>query len=601
MAQLYVSATPGQQPNEANVYERSDAGTLFHPVQQDPQVLKRRTVCLDYRGSIYLVGTFSRMKVRDKFGAYHPAGLLPPRTKPVLADGGIGSAGDHSVGNMIGYQTFVMKAGDLKIVESNPGPASDTLAAVGTGRAWSNLDWSPADAHATHARGYVSVDGSFPALAWEVPLMSGSATLKEAVSTAGLGTVLPVRKALDQSWNVDLYARGIPPYCQFAEVYHEAFFYAGDPLHPERIYYSLLYEPEAVNSTPIRLADGRIDKPWLETRDGQPVTGLQRQGDELIVGKPHGLDSIQGYAYADLAIRTISEYWGVTSHFSMRRCGPQDALYFSAPQGPTIYNAGSFFFIGEKVQTWWRDNIRANPTPFENAFGIQDRFWESYKLLLPGLGPTNAQGRPGALWLVVDFHSVERGAPIWHGFDERGREDWIAAEMRVDGSGRYRELYTGSHQYDDQGAIQGSSVHQENVEDDADDAGDSYAKAWTIDTPHRYMGDQGGDEAHGYAFHPLDLYMQHANNAATISLYGGDDHSPDQAVSPHWTTSSAATEVATGKRKRAAKTSEHHAVSGTSGKGVTLRVTVSAPLSVEYRGWGIGYREGPAGEQPFRE
>ncbi len=587
MAQLYTAyqSTTGK----ANVYEKDDAGVRTNPVLNSV-AMDRRTVPLPYRRSVYLIGTFSRPLVRDRFGAYHKAGIRAPLTKPTIVDGS-GTGGSEGIA--IAYQTFVMKTNNVWIAESNPGPASASLNMAATGRLWDSLDWTPADPHVTHARGYVSVDGSFPALAWEKPIAASGDTVEENVSTSALGVTLPVRKGLDQQFSLDPFARGIPPYTKYAEEYKDTFFYAGDPIHPERIYYSKVFEPESVNSTPVT-TNGRTDKPWLETVDGTPVTGIQRVGDELIVGTFRSIERIQGYSYGDYAIHQISNYWGVVSHFSMRRCGAQDSLFFLAPQGPTIYNAGSFQFIGRPLQSWWHDWFRANPVLAQDAFGVEDRYWETYNLLLP-------QADGSSLWLVVDFNSAEAGRAIWV-FDYRTRKDWVSAEMAVDSSASYYERYTGSCD---------GNVRQENVLTDADDDGDTYQKKLTVQTPHRYMGDQGGDEAHGYTFHPLDVFLRHETNVATISLWAGEDNAPPEAstvngisqqraAEPHWTYAAPATQVASDQRPRVPRTSEHFSQVEVSGKGITATIEITAPLLVEYRGWRVEYREGPASKQPFK-
>lgn len=581
MPQLFTSADLGAGANGETygyAYERSDGGTVKNKLT-NVSAYERRTVPINYRRSTYLIGTYSRAQVRDRFGGYHSIGVLPPVRKPTLSDGGLASG---STGNMIGYQTFCMKQNGVLICESNPGPQTDTLAAAGTGRTWSSLDWQPTDSHVTHARGYVSVDGALPALAWERPLAStASATVTESVLTDALGRTLPVRKGVDQQYQLDIFARGVPPYCKYAEEYHDAFFYAGDPIHPERIYFSKLFEPEAVNSTPVTV-NGRVDEPWLTTTDGLPVTGIQRCGDELIVGTPKGIDRIQGYSYGDYAIHRISNYWNVISHFSMRRCGPLDSLFFASSHGPTIYNAGTFRFIGASLASWWRDNFRLYPTFFQDAFGVEDRYWQTYNLLIPQQDNTT-------LWLVVDFNSAEAGIPIWV-WDIRARKDWVSAEMAVDSTSYYWERYTGSCD---------GRVRQENVMTDADDNGDIYRKKMTVQSGHRYMGDQSGDEGHGRTFHPLDLFLQHQNQAATVSVYAGEDDSPNAALPADGPKTLPARAMPTGQRARTKRTSERVALSGVSGKGVTVKVEVVAPIDVEFRGWAIHHREGPGGNEPF--
>jgi hypothetical protein len=48
------------------------------------------------------------------------------------------------------------------------------------------------------------------------------------------------------------------------------------------------------------------------------------------------------------------------------------------------------------------------------------------------------------------------------------------------------------------------------------------------------------------------------------------------------------------------QTSEHHVPSDLSGKGVTLRVEVTAPVEVEFRGWAVEHIPGEQ-SRPFRE
>lgn len=558
-------------PDQGYAYEKPDGSTTPVAKISAEASFNRRTQPLQYRGRTYLVGTWARPRVRDEFGTYRNAGVRAPRTKPTLATA---SLSNGSTGNFIGYQTFLIKVGDKWIAESNPGVASDTYAGDGTGRLWDNLDWDPQDSDVNWSRGYVSADGALPALAWERPISSGTVT--ENVLTGALGTTLPVRRSLTGYYNLDRYARGVPPYTMYAEEYHDAIFYAGDPDHPERIYYSKLYEPEAVNTTPT-FVNGRLDEPWLNTTDGDPVTGIKRQGDELIVGTTRGIDRIQGYSYGDYSIQRISNYWNVVSHWSMRRAGPLDSLFFASSQGPTIYNSGSFRYIGGNIQSWWRDNYRSDPTLFTDCFGVEDQYWETYNLLIP------QAASPFSLWWVVDYNSAEFGVPVWVR-DIRARKDWVSGELQVDSTSAYRERYTGSCD---------GKIRQENDETDADDDGDTYLKKFTVQPPHIYPeGDQGGHEGQAHTYTGLDLFLKHESNIATVSLFGGDDDA-DSAVTPSWTRDLKASAPTAGKRSRVDRTSEHVSPSKVSGKGLTLRVEVSSPLEVEFRGWGLDYVKGP--------
>lgn len=579
MAHLYFTnkAAGGGSPTTGAAYIRANNTTVLTP-QSLPSVsaLDRKPQLLTYRRRTYNIGQFTRMLVRDEFSRLRAGGVRAPTTTPVLADG---ADSGGSVGIMLGYQTFVVKNGSKWIAESNPGATSNSLDAAGTGRAWSNLDASPNDPHVTHTRLYVSVDGALPRLALEIPLPILT-TAAENVRTGALGVSLPARLDVTGQPVLDRYARSVPPYTRFAEEYHDSFFFAGDPTHPERIYYSKLYEPEAVNVTPIEV-NGKVEYPWLSTTDGAPVTGIKRQGDELVVGTLRGIDIVQGYSGYEYSIRRVSNYWGVLSHFSMRRCGPLGSLWFAAPQGPTLYNAGSFKFAGGPLETWWRDQYRLYPEIFENSYGAEDRFWRCYKLLLP-------QYLGYSLYLNGDYFGAENGEPVWT-VDRRARNDQVLGELLIDASNSYYDLYTGSCD---------GYVRLENDEADEDDDGDAYQKKFTVTTPHRFVMGQAGDDKHGRTYNSLDLYLRHDTNSATISMWGGDDDAPS-AVSPQWTASSPAGQAAAGSRPLVSRTSEHWEPQALSGKGVTLRVEVTSPVHIEYRGWEVEHVPGPQ-SRPFK-
>lgn len=581
MPHLYVTFDTTVSPPQMHFYSRAESSSVPVEIPPPPELgvpSDRKPVLLRYRRRTYVVGSFQRPFMIDEFGHARAAGVRGPTVAPVLSDG---SFTGGSTGNMIGYQTFLVKSGDRVIAESNPGPGSNMLSAAGTGRLWSNLDWAPADSHVTHSRGYVSAEGEVPAMAWERVLATPGSTVTENVMTAALSIPLPVRISPDGTITLDRYARGVPPYTKYVEKYHEAFFYAGDPQHPERIYPSRLFEPEAVNSTPITVY-GRTEEPWLNTTDGMAVTGIKRQGEDLVVGTLKGIDVINGYTHGDYTIRRISDYWGVLSHFSMTRCGPLSSLFFAAPQGPTIYNAGAFKFVGGPIETWWRDNYKLHPETFRNSYGAEDRFWRSYKLLLPWFASAYT------LYLLCDYETAEMGEPIWV-MDRRARRDECLGELLNTSEEDYYELLVGSCD---------GQVRRENVDSDGDDDGDSYQKLMTIRPAHKYPLGQEGDAEHGRTFVGLDVHLKHAGQPAVLSCYAGDDDAPS-AASPQWTVTSPATAAPSGERPLTVQTSEHHEPTDLAGKGVTLKVEVTAPVDVEFRGWAFDHVPGPQ-SRPFK-
>ena len=550
----------------------------------------RRPVLLRYRKRFYNVGQFETVIVADESEVeFRTAGLQAPTDTPSLADG---ADSGGSTGLMIAYQTFAryltIDGALVKVCESNPGPPSNTLNAAGTGRVTSNCTAASLDAHATHTNLYISVDGEIPALAASEDLATFAGTFTENVLTAALGETLPVRIGIDGNVSLDIYARGVPPYTYYAAIFKDTTFYGGDPDHPERVYPSKLYEPESVNVTPVTVY-GRTEYPWLNTTDGQPVTGLCANGDELIVGKPCGCDVITTSGGIH-SIRQLSAHYGVISHFSMRVCGPLSALWFASQDGVTFYFAGAFRYVMGPLKSWWRETYKANPAVFEGCYAAVNAYWGAYKLQFTSETGTTSLPQ-GTHYLIGDFEAAEAGRPVWV-TDFRDRLDYCQMELKVATANQRKALYVGSSD---------GYIREEDVMTNADDDGDTYEKKMTITTSHRFPEGQGGDDQHANTFNGLDLYLAHPNHAATVSLYAGDDKVASEAVAPQWTKLLPATAEPSTSRQRVQRTSERETPNSVSGKGATLQVEVTSPIGVEFRGYSLDYIPSGAQDRPYSE
>jgi hypothetical protein len=589
MAHIYFTSS-------GDAYSLPDGDTSPTPISlpdpgtSAPVSPARRPVLFKYRSRFYNVGQYETVIVADESETeFRVAGLHAPTNIPVLADGGDTGG---STGLMIAYQTFAryLTIGGVltKICESNPGPQSNTLDAAGTGRTTSNLDTTSSDLHATHVNLYISVDGEIPALAASVSIGLFSGTISENVLTAALGETIPVRIGIDGAVDASITARGIPPYTYYAAVFKETTFYGGDPDHPERIYPSRLYEPEAVDTTP-KTAYGRTEYPWINTTDGQPVTGLCAVGDELIVGKPRGVDVITTSGGVH-SIRPLSAHYGVISHFSMKICGPLSALWFASQDGVTFYFAGTFRYVMGPLRSWWRDTYKANPAVFEGCYAAVNAYWGVYKLQFTSDVGTDSLPL-GTLYLLGDFEAAESGRPVWM-MDFRSRLDYCHFELKVATANQRKALYVGSED---------GYVREEDVMTNADDDGDTYGKKMTIITSHRFPEGQGGDDQHGNTFNGLDLYLVHHDHAATVSLYAGDDKVAAEAAAAQWSKLLPATAEPSAARQRVKRTSERLTPAGVSGKGATLQVEVTSPIGVEFRGYSLDYIPSGAQDRPFSE
>jgi len=519
-----------------------------------------------YKNRWYAAGFFSTPVVVTEGRQWCIAGLPPPQGPPTLA-AGTGTSG--SDGEAIGHLTFVHKFNDIVVHMGNASTASQTFTLNGTGRTWTNIATTCINPRATHVRGYLSVDGAIPKFCWERQL--GVSTVTENVLTGQLGEELPTTIGTDGAPVYDANARGVPPVGAYVETYHDATWWSSYDF-PNRVYPSRLFEPESVNTN-----EG--DKTWLETLDGEPITGLKRWGDVLIVGCPKAMYLIQGFDNLDYRMVKISNYYGVVSNFSMALVGPNSDLVFASHIGAVMYNGSFRELMQDKLKIYYRDDYRAHPDNYEASFAAADPYYNGYVLHIPQDDDTTFR-------YFGHYESMStRGEVDWV-WDRRNRKDNAAGEL-ITGGVQQADLYVGSCD---------GYIRKENVASDADDDGDTYGKAMTIAHKHIwYMGSQAGDDAHGGRVTDMDVYLKNQDNAVTVSLYGGDD-TAYAASAAQWSQEIPAASV-TSPRTLVARTSAHQTPNQVGGKGVTVKVTATAPVGVEWRGYGLDMAEG-AQEQP---
>lgn len=569
-AHLYTSYNSTTQAG--SVYQRNLSATTATSVLSQNS-FDIRPVMFQFRKRTYVVGQFARLLVYTEYGQLVEGGIIAPNSPPTLA-AGTGSSG--SLGEAIGYLTFAHKQGTKILQESNPSGPSDTFTLQGNGRTWTDIPATAPDDRVTHVRGYVSVDGAIPRLAWERQI--GVTTVVENVLTAALGENLPVNPGLDGEADLDVYARGVPPYCQFAEMYHNSAYYAGDPLHPERIYKSKIDEPESVNS--VQSIDFSPSG-FLVTPDGEAVTGLKRWNDLLLVTCLRAVYAVQGFDSGDLQIVKISNFYGCVSNASLKNVGPEADVYGAGQEGVWRYN-GTFHDLMEKsLRDYWMATYRLNPDAYQHdCFGAEDRTTRTYILQTPL--PSDAPGGVASFKWVGHWEPVLSGDDPWWVFDMRGRTDSVMGMLLASNGSTFLEPHTGSCD---------GIIRRENVASDADDDGDTFAKQMTILTKHYFFGEQDGDTAHGRDFTDFDFFVKNEQTALTASAYAGDD-TASGALSAQWTTTIPAGAISLPKA-RVARTSIHFGpITEINGKGLCLKLTASSPLSVGFRGFSIYHKVG---------
>jgi hypothetical protein len=534
-----------------------------------------------FRKRTYIVGNFARMQVYTEYGQLVAGGILAPPSAPTLS-AGTGSSG--SLGLAIGYITFLHKQGQQVMQESNPSAPSETFELQGNGRTWSDIPTTATDSRVTHVRGYVSVDGALPKMVWERQL--GVSSVTENVLTSALGDLtLPLQVGLDGESDVDVFARGVLPYCKFGAMYHNSAYYAGDPLHPDRIYKSRINEPESVNA--IQSIDD-ADSGYLETLDGEAVTGLKRWNDLLLVTCLRCVYAIQGFDAGDLQIIKISNFYGCVSNAALANVGPEGDVWGPGQDCIWRYDGTFHDLTYDDLRDFWRDNYRENPDLFQlECFAAEDRVTSTYKLQVPL--PSAAPVGVNSFKWIGHYEPVINGELPWWVFDYRGRSDSIMGLLLAGNSSTFLESYTGSCD---------GKVRKENVASDGDDDGDTYGKRLRLLTKHFFFGDQGGDWAHGRNYQALDIFLKNSNNAVTVSAWAGDDTASEEALAPQWTRTISASAVTLPRSKVALTSISFNGLTEINGKGIALEFVAQAHVGVALRGFTIYHSIGEQ-ERPF--
>lgn len=552
MAKLLITET-------GNIYRLDPDGTVENlglPAGVS-SIVGRSPVKARYRGRTIMTGPWSRPVIFTEDYKVWGTGVMPPTTAPTIATTGVGTVNSAAV---IGYFTFREEMPNgIVVAESNPGPVSNVISAANVNIAWSAIPTSSPDPRVTHVCLYRADGGALPKLVGTVPIGSAS-TLTDVVSTA----TLAAREALPNNQGSLTYERGMPPYARFVEIYHDRAYYGGGSVNPERLYFSKLFEPEAVGANN-----------FIRTRDGEPITGLKRVGDRLLVFCRRSCYEVQGYTASDLQMVKISPSVGTISGLSVVNIN--DRLWFCGEQGIYIYD-GSFRLVSESISPDWRTRILANPSTFDKAVGEDDAEFHCYKLLIPYSS--------GAYYYRASYKGFDPSTgrldqiePKWS-IDTRTRYDRSQGRMLSAGTGQM-QLFTGSND---------GILRRENVFTDSADNSDSSGKAVEIRTKHFFFEDAGGSFDEGKTLKRCWSYVKSEDSAWVFKPLGGDEE-VNSGTTFVWTDSVAASSSA----GKVAKTRHVHPVAEkVVGHGFTFVYTATGAINWSFRGLGGIFGPGPS-------
>lgn len=548
----------------STAYSKTASGTTLTGLTTPTGVTAKeaRPCFAKYRRKTVINGRFSNgVCWHDNLSSLTKLGITAPTGAPTIASGG-GSG--ITATSITAYYTFVHEAASVLIQESNPSPISNTLSSLTNGSiAYSTID-AAGEARVTHVYIYRSDNGS-ASYKFDKKITIGTTSTSSTVPTLSLGTALPQLS----SGAVDVYARGVPPFCVFCEVYHDRMWYAGDPSYPQRVWYSRLAEPESVDNR-------AVGGDYFDTRDGEAITGIKKCGDQLVVFTAKSTYVIQGYSDGvdgtgppDFTMVKIAPSIGCISHFSIVNVGNPsggDVLWFAAQDGIWAYNGSSFRFLMNNLRSDWRDDYLANKTSYESSCASFDHFFNVYKLLI-------SETSTSFYYIGHALGMQDGGDPDWT-FDVRARRDSFTGNLA--NSSNLFESYTGSCD---------GKIRKENQMDVGDD--DGVDKEVEIRHKHYYFSGIGGGVNHGHTFTDADLYTQSENTAFNFDFFAGDTWA-GEAVTPQKTIPVAASAVST----FAIKDAHFTRLDKVSGRGITGQVRSTNPIGLEHAGFGISWHAG---------
>lgn len=525
---------------------------------------------ITFRRYTYVVGQYSPGLVVDPFFfKVYQNGIAPPGIAPVIAVG-TGSPGITET-DVIGYVTFGIKLPDGSILmESNPSPESNTITLTADSIDWTSLPTSCSNPAVNIIRLWRSVAGEVPRVAAERSL--GVTTANEEVPTLELGAELPNTEGTLNN------ANGVPPHCRFIESWHDRAWYGGDTVHPTRLWFSEVLKPWAVSPTS-----------YFETRDGEPITGVKKIRDKLVVFTKRCTYTIVGWQVDDFVQAKESSHIGCISHHSIVEI--DNRLWFAAEDGVYTYDGGSFFYQMDDLRDYWKteylDTTYDYKTAYENSVGSDDRFWKTYKLLIP---------RPITLPDSLGFYYVGHygfGAQAQWVFDLRTRRDGAQLGHSI--------------KYNLTGSTDGR-VRLENYAANHNDDNDTSVTDVIIRSPVLLFDQPGGDqEEGGKTFVKITSYVESELNDWTFRAVAGDEDcwrqlTPDN-TQYFWKDDVSASfrqDVNVNNRDitYCAKSVHTHYPEKVTGRGLVIEIHLTSPNGFKFRGFGGWFGPGPASRKP---
>ncbi len=557
MSQLLITA--GQVRSRALVALEDQPTTAFNLLTLPTGVTLKaqRPIAAKYRRGTVINGRFSPGVIyRDDISSLNKLGISAPGVAPTVADSGAGTL----VGIHIVYYSYVHKSGSTLVHQGNLSPGSTATAVlVNRQLTVSALPTAaPAtDPRVTHVRLWGSIDGDLPKFIVDLDFATLLGSGGTYVYNIARGTTTP---PLNVDGTLNELARGIPPYCLATITWAGRVWYLRDPNFPQRIWHSLVNEPESVDLT----------DQYLDTTDLEAITGAGVQDNSLIIFGSSVMYRVSAQLTSlgtEFTMKKISFSVGCISHASIVNINHR--LWFAAEDGVAMYDGTPRKMMLE-ISKYWAADYKANLLRYRNAIGKNMPGKGAYRLLIPAMNIGETSFSYVGFYKGVD-PALEGGQsqPAWAAH-RRNAMDYTLGDLYASGDDG-SELYVGGAD---------GWLRRENVDTNANDDGDTYLKKLTIRTGHKLFFTLFGGRQHGSALKDLTIYLKSLVNSWVVRLYGGSD-AARTAAAPTWGPYTFGPTLPTGGVDETAKFIRPTKVSG---EGVTLEIQVESPVGFEYRG-----------------
>jgi hypothetical protein len=369
---------------------------------------------------------FTEQKWLLRLGINPPSGPLV-NAAPVVNEVGFVVA---AAPGLTGQVSFALRFRDTLHNRRSPlGAGSPIITMVNQGATFSNVPTGPVPADPCYdiIEIWASVDGDF---------------FRHLADRDAGATTFVVNETLTG----EAYLEELAPWPKlaFGALANDQLFAAGDPRHPERVYYSVVGFPEEYGGG------------YLTTRNGETVIGLKAVGSSTIyVQCANSCYYIQGFGSGDLIMRSLKTHIGGFGQEMIAMA--DDVAIIPTQRGVFRFDGTSMVLIGEgDWDDTWRRDVVAQPDNYQKGFARVDYVRAVVKihnknsfLHSPVIGMPIT--RLGSLYWIVNMGGlipeVGGGGQADLSFDQRGYGDGsqvydTTAAMLFPQNGKIGNFYT---------------------------------------------------------------------------------------------------------------------------------------------------------------